>query len=59
MTIRRQKRKAIEQLISGEFETSVVEDNNSENLIAGPSKSPKLSPENLDEIKMFSGRNDV
>ena len=51
MTTRSQKRKAVAELVSGEFEASIVESNQPENLIAGPSKSPKIQPENLEEIK--------
>ena len=50
MTTRSQKRKAVAELVSGEFESSVAE-NNSENLVAGPSKTLRVESENLDEIK--------
>ena len=46
MTTRSQKQKAVAELISGEFETPTVENNQSEILIAGPSKSPRVQPEN-------------
>ena len=51
MTTRSHKRKEVAEPVSGEFETSVTEDNQPENLIVGPSKSPRLQPENLEEIK--------
>ena len=51
MTTRSQKRKTIAELVSGEFEASVAENNSSENLIAGPSKTLRIEPENLNEIK--------
>ena len=49
MRTRSQKRKA--ELVSGEFETSTAENDQPENLIAGPSKSPRVQPENLEETK--------
>ena len=52
MTTRSQKRKAVAELASGDFETPVVENNSNENLIAGPSKNPRIEPENLEEIKI-------
>ena len=54
MTIRSQKRKAVAELVSEEFEASVAENIQSENLIAGPSKTLRVEPENLDEIKTIS-----
>ena len=51
MTTRSQRRKAVAELVSGDFETSVVENNPRENLVASSSKSPRIQPENLDEIK--------
>ena len=51
MTTRSQKRKAVAELVSGDFGTSIVENNSSENLIAGPSKVPRVALENLEEIK--------
>ena len=51
MTTRSQKRKAVAELASGDFETPVVEDNSNKNLIAGPSKNLKIKTENLEEIK--------
>ena len=51
MTTRSQKRKAIAELVSGDFEDSLAENNPPESLIAGPSKSARLEPENLEEIK--------
>ena len=50
MTTRSQKRRAVAELVSREFEASIVENNQPENLIASPSKSPKVQPENLEEI---------
>ena len=51
MTTRSQKRKAVAELVSGDFETPVVENNSTENLIAGSSKNPRMETENLEEIK--------
>ena len=51
MTTRSQKRRAIAELVSGDFEASVAENTPSENLIFGPSKVPRVEPENLEEIK--------
>ena len=51
MTTRNQKRKAVAELASGDFETPVVENNSNENLIAGPSKNPRIETENLKEMK--------
>ena len=51
MTTRSQNRKAVAGLVSGEFEASVAENVQSENLIAGPIKTVRVKPENLDEIK--------
>ena len=51
MTTRSQKRKAVAELVSREFETRTVENNQSKNLIAGPSKSPRVQPEILEEVK--------
>ena len=51
MTTRSQKRKAVAELVSGDFEASVAENNTTENLVAGPSKNPRIDPENLEEIK--------
>ena len=48
MTTRSQKRKAVAELISGDFETPVNENIPSEDLIAGPSKTLSIRPENLD-----------
>ena len=50
-TTRSQKRKAVAELFSGEYETSVAENYPSETLVAGPSKTPRIVPENLEEIK--------
>ena len=51
MTIRSQKRKAVAELVSGDFETSVTENSPPENLVASSSKVPRIEPENLSEIK--------
>ena len=51
MKTRSQKRKAIAELVPGDFETPVNENIPSEDLIAGPSKTHRIEPENLDEIK--------
>ena len=51
MTTRSQKRKAVAELVSGDFETSVAENFPSENLIASSSKVPRIELEGLAEIK--------
>ena len=51
ITTRSQKRKAVAELASGDFEASIAENNTTENLVAGPSKNPRIEPENLEEIK--------
>ena len=51
MTTRSQKRKAIAELASEDFETSLAENNSTENLIPSSSKNPRLELENLEEIK--------
>ena len=51
MTTRRQKRKAVAELVSGDFETSVTENSPSENLVVSSSKVPRIEPESLTEIK--------
>ena len=45
------KRKAVAELVSGVFETFIVENNPPENLIAAPSKVFRVEPEILEEIK--------
>ena len=45
-----QNRKAVAELVSGDFEASVARNSQPENLVAGASKSPKLQAEKLDEI---------
>ena len=40
------------ELVSEEFEISVTENNQPENLFAGPSKSPRVQPETLEEINL-------
>ena len=49
MTTSSQKREAVAELASGDFETPTADIIQSENLVASPSKSPKLQPENLEE----------
>ena len=51
MTTRSQKRKAIAELASEDFETSLAENNSTENLMPSSSKNPRLELENLEEIK--------
>ena len=51
MTTRSQKRKAIAELASGDFEASLAENNSTENLIPSSNKNPRLELENLEEIK--------
>ena len=51
MTTRSQKWKAVAKLASGKFEASTSENNQTKNYVTGPSKSPKIQPEKLDEIK--------
>ena len=48
MTTRSQKRKAVAELVSGEFEASVDEKNSSGNLVAKPNKILRVEPGNLD-----------
>ena len=51
MTMRSQKRKTVVELVFGEFEASVAENNSFENLVAGPSKTLRNEPENFDDVK--------
>ena len=51
MTTRSQKRKTVAELVSGDFEISIAENNLSENLVAGLSKVPRVEPENIEETK--------
>ena len=51
MTTRSQKRKAVAEQVSGDFEASIAENIPSENLIAGTCKASRVEPENLEEIK--------
>ena len=51
MTTRSQKRKAVAELVSGDFETSVTENFPPETLVASSSKIPRIKPEGLAEIK--------
>ena len=57
MTTRSQKRKAVAELVFGEFETSVTENIQPENLFGGPGKSPGVQPENLEEIQTSLRKN--
>ena len=51
MTTRSQKRKAVEELVSGEIETPLPDNNQNLNPVEGTSKSPRVVTENLEEIK--------
>ena len=51
MTTRSKKRKAVAELVSGDFEASIAGNNSSENLVVGPSKVLRVKPENFEEIK--------
>ena len=51
MTTRSQKRKAVAELVSGDFEVSAAGNSPPENFVASPSKVPRVVPESLDEIK--------
>ena len=51
MTTRSQKRKAVAELVSGDFETSITENFPPETLVASSSKIPRIELENLAEIK--------
>ena len=51
MTTRSQKRKAVNELVSGEFETSLTENNLTENLVPSCSKTTRAEPEDLNELK--------
>ena len=51
MTTRSQKRKAVAELVSGDFETSVTENFPPETLVASSGKIPRVEPESLTEIK--------
>ena len=50
MTTRIQKRQAVAELVSGDFETSIAENSTSENLVASSSKVPRIEPGSLIEI---------
>ena len=52
MTTRSQKRKAVAEVVFGGIETSAVENDQPESLIAGPSASRKIQPENLEETNV-------
>ena len=56
MTVRSQKIKAVAELVSGKFDASPAENDQSENYVAGPSKSPKIQPAKLDQIKTSLGK---
>ena len=49
MTTRSQKRKAVAELVSGDFEISVTENFPPETLVASSSKIPRIEPEGLAE----------
>ena len=49
MTTISQKRKAVEELVSVDQETPLNGNNQSENPVAGRSKSPKVQTENLEK----------
>ena len=51
MTTRSQKRNAVAELVSGDFETSITENFPPETLVASSSKIPRIEPEGLAEIK--------
>ena len=51
MTTRSQKRKAVAELVSGDFETSVTENLPPEALVASSSKIPRIESQDLTEIK--------
>ena len=51
MTTRSQKKKAVAELVSGDFETSITENFPPETLVASSSKIPRIEPENLAEVK--------
>ena len=51
MTTQSQKRKAVKQIVSGEFESSFLGNNTTGNPNPGPSESPKLHFEDLDEVR--------
>ena len=51
MTTRSQKRKAVAELVPGDFEVSLNENGSIENLIPSSSKNPRLELENLEEMK--------
>ena len=56
MTTRSQKAKAVEELVSFVQEIPLGGNNQSENPVAGTSKSPKVRAENLEEIKYTFGK---
>ena len=51
MTTRSQKRKATVEPNPTNFETPLADNNQTEELIPGPSKNPRIYSENLDDIK--------
>ena len=58
MTTRNQNRKAVEEVVSHDLETPIAGNNQTLILVAGLSKSPRIQPQNLDEIKT-SLRNEI
>ena len=50
MTTRSQKGNAVEELVSAEIETPLAGNSQNINPVAGTSKSPKVHPENLEEM---------
>ena len=52
MTTRMLKRKVAEEIVSRDMETPLAENNSEENLIAVPSKSPRMQFENRHSEKM-------
>ena len=55
ITTRSQRKKAVVELASGEFEASTAETNQIESYVPGPSKSLEFQSEKLDEIKTSLG----
>ena len=47
MTTRSQKRKAVAEIVSASLETPLTGDNDSENPVAGTTKSPKLATKKM------------
>ena len=55
---RKEKRKAVEKLVSAEIETPLAGSSQSINPVAGTSKPPKVHTENLEEMK-FTLRKEI